>query len=202
MNDGWHMALIAFVAMITPGPNNILVTQAAATGTRLGTVAVIAAIVGGSMMMLAAAQMGVSSLLAASPGLHLALKLVSAAVLVGIGIAMMTRSSPAGRSDRNYPVAPLSVLGFQFVNPKGWALMLAVGAMDVPVGRALLIVASVTLASMSVCAMAGVALGRMITDARRRKFFTMSMGALLAISAPLVLIEYEVVDRRVGGGFD
>lgn len=188
MNDGWYMALIAFAAMITPGPNNILVTEAAATGTRLGTGAVIAAIVGGSTAMLAVAQMGLSSLLAASPGLHLALKLVSAAVLVGIGIAMMTRSSSAGGSGDNHPVTPLAVLGFQFVNPKGWALMLAVGAMDVPVLLALLIVASVSFACMSLWATAGIALGRMLIDARRREFFTRSMGAVLAISAPLVLV--------------
>lgn len=188
MNDGWHMALIAFASMITPGPNNILVTEAAATATRLATAAVVAAITGGSMAMLAATQMGVNSLLAASTGLHLALKLVSAAILFAMGIAMMTRSSSAADPDHNYPVAPLAVLGFQFVNPKAWALMLAIGALDVPVGRALLIVASVSLACMSVWAMAGVLLGRLLTDARHRRFLTMPMGAVLAASAPLALI--------------
>jgi hypothetical protein len=36
--------------------------------------------------------------------------------------------------------------------------------------------------------MAGVALGRLLTDAKRRRFFIISMGALLAASAPLVLM--------------
>jgi threonine/homoserine/homoserine lactone efflux protein len=114
------MALIAFAAMITPGPNNLLVTESAATRSLLATGAVMAVIVGGSMMMLAVTQMGASSLLAASPDLHLGLKVISAAVLIGLGVAMMLGSSATGDLDRKNPVGPLAVLGLQFVNPKGW----------------------------------------------------------------------------------
>ena len=188
MNDSWHLALVAFAAMITPGPNNVLVTEAAATRTLLATVAVMAAVVGGSMVILAITQMGVSSVLAASPALHLGLKLVSAALLVGLGLAMMLRSSVTSDFDHENPVGPLAVLGLQFVNPKGWALMLAIGALDVPTGRAILIVGSISLACLCLWAMAGAALGRLLIDARRKRYFGVTMGVLLAVSAPLVLI--------------
>jgi len=182
------MALVAFAAMITPGPNNVLVTDAAATRTLLATVAVMASVVGGSMIMLAITQMGLSSVLAASPALHLGLKLVGAGVLVGLGAAMMLSSSVTSDMDRKNPVGPLAVLGLQFVNPKGWALMLVIGAFDVPLGHAFLIVGSISLVCLCVWAIAGIALGRLLIDARGRRIFAVSMGALLAVSAPLVLI--------------
>ena len=54
------MALVAFVAMMTPGPNNVLVTNAAATRGPLATAAAITSIVGGSMIMLAITQAGLA----------------------------------------------------------------------------------------------------------------------------------------------
>lgn len=189
MSGSGHLALVAFAAMITPGPNNILVTDVAATRSVAATAGVIASIVLGSMVMLAITQMSLISLLSASPFLHLGIKLMSVGVLVGLGLMMMLSSSgiPDGKRDEN-PIRPLVVLVLQFANPKGWAVMLAIGALDVSLGSAFLIVRSISLACLCVWAMAGIAFGRLLIDARRKRIFSASMGALLIVSAPLVVI--------------
>jgi len=188
MNPDLHMALVAFAAMMTPGPNNVLVVNAAATGDGAATFGVIASVVAGSIGMLAIAQAGLGALLSTCPALHLALKLISSFVLLALGIAMMLTGSKASQLQRATPIGPLGVLGLQFVNPKGWALMLAVAAFDVPPPRAFLIVGVVSFACLAAWAIIGMALRQLMLKSRQRRIFAFAMGGVLAISAPLMLV--------------
>lgn len=182
------MVLVAFAAMITPGPNNVLVVNAAATGGLGATFGVIASVVAGSLGMLAIAQAGLGPLLATLPGLYLGLKVLSGLGLLWLGIAMMLTASKTSRLQRAIPLGPWGVLGLQFVNPKGWALIFAVAAFDVPPPRAFLIVAVVSFACLAAWAVAGMALDQLMLNFRQRRIFTLVMGSLLAMSAPLVLV--------------
>lgn len=182
------MTLVAFAAMITPGPNNVLVVNAAATGDRAATFGVISSVVAGSIAMLAVAQAGLGALIATSPALHLALKLISSFVLLWLGIAMMLTASQASKLQRANPIGPLGVLGLQFVNPKGWALIFAVAVFDVAPPRAFLIVGVVSFACLAVWAIIGMALRQLMFKSRQRRIFAVAMGGVLAISAPLVLV--------------
>jgi threonine/homoserine/homoserine lactone efflux protein len=182
------LAGIILAATITPGPNNMLVADVAATRSPAALAGVIAAILAGSTAMLAMAHFGFGALLEASPALHLGLKLGGAAILVWLGLAMMLPKAAAAGIGHGGAIGPGAVLALQFVNPKGWALMLAITAFEGSWARAAILLAALSFACLSLWAVAGLGLRRLLAEAGRRRTFDAAMGLLLVLSAPLMLI--------------
>jgi threonine/homoserine/homoserine lactone efflux protein len=182
------LAGIVLAATITPGPNNMLVADVAATRSLASLAAVMAAILVGSMAMLAMAHFGFGALLEASPALHLGLKLGGAAILVWLGLAMMRPKASGAGPGHGGAVGPGAVLALQFVNPKGWALMLAIIAFGTTLAQAAIVLGALSFACLSLWALAGLGLRRFLAVARRRRTFDAAMGLMLILSAPLMLV--------------
>ncbi len=188
MIESWGLAGSILAATITPGPNNMLVADVAATRSPVALAGVMASILAGSMAMLAMADFGFGAVLEASPALHLGLKLGGAAILVWLGLTMMRAKDVAPGVGHGSDIGPGAVLALQFVNPKGWALMLAIIAFDASWPRAAIILGVLSFVSLSLWAIAGLGLRRLLAVAGRRRIFDAAMGLVLVLSALLMLI--------------
>ncbi len=120
------LALFAFVASITPGPNNVMLT---ASGLRFGFARTIPHILGvtlGFLTLLALCAAGIGSLVLALPSLQLALKVVGSAYLLWLAAQLRTMrfdaSSPAADGKVAKPMSFGGAWLFQFVNPKCWVM--------------------------------------------------------------------------------
>jgi threonine efflux protein len=87
------------LAMVSPGPNVLIVTQTAASQTRRAGVCVALGIAAGAALLSSAALLGLSMALTQFASLRTALKLVGGAYLVYLGLRLWrTASSPAAFS--------------------------------------------------------------------------------------------------------
>lgn len=177
------IALLLFTGAITPGPNNLIVLRKAAEHGWQGSLGDIAAIVAGSVILLSLALAGVAALVAGWP--------VSRAILAGIGAAYLgwlgaclLRGTPAsGNPGPGLDGVP-AVFLFQFLNPKGWLLMLVVAA-AAPAGAPaaawplLPLTAAITGACLLLWAALGHALARAFADPARRRGFDRACGVVL-----------------------
>ncbi|MEW9838016.1 LysE family translocator [Mesorhizobium marinum] len=186
------LALIAyaFVTSVTPGPNNLMLL---ASGVNFGfrrTVPHMLGIGGGFLSLLLAVGLGLGTLLAAFPALHLGLKVAGGAYLLYLAWRIAaSRSMGRGAEAGERPMTFLEAAAFQWVNPKAWVM--AVSAMAVyaspadPFQSVLIVAAAfaaVNVPSVSVWAGFGTALRGFLADSARLKWFNIGMGLLLVAS--------------------
>jgi threonine/homoserine/homoserine lactone efflux protein len=189
------LALFAVAALITPGPNNIMLTASGVTFGFGRTLPHMTGVTLGFVVLLLAVGLGVGSLLTAVPQAQLALKIGGTLYLVYFAwrIATAGRAGTAGSGPAR-PMTFLEAAAFQWVNVKGW--IMAIAAMSVYVRPAqsmtdVLTVAAVFLViaipSVSFWAAFGHALRGMLRDPKRLRVFNVAMALLLlATVVPLL----------------
>ena len=192
------IAAYSFVTSITPGPNNILL---AASGARFGLARTLPHMLGvwfGMITLLLAATAGVGVMIADTPALGLAMKVVAAAALIytALAIARSKTEDPDGDSaDAGQPWGFLRALGFQYVNPK--AVVMAVTAvsafaspgplLSLQTATIVAIFMIVGIPCTGIWALAGVSMRRALKSSRRRRAFNWAMAALLLATVPLTV---------------
>ncbi len=175
---------------ITPGPNNVMVT---ASGVNFGykkTLPHILGITFGFPVMIALIGLGLGSVFKSFPIFHLILKYIGAAYLLYLAYKIATFSSFDTYSDKNKPFTFLQAVLFQWINPKAWSI--AVGAIatytsvDNNVFFEVLLIAFVfcivCFPCVSLWAIIGTNIKRLLTTDYYRKIFNISMACLLVIS--------------------
>lgn len=179
----------AVATSFTPGPNN---TMLAASGAQFGFARTRPHLFGvalGFGLMIFLVALGLGGSVSRLPGLNLALTLIGGALL--LWMSWRIASAPVGEEDeeraRARPLTFLQGAGFQWINPKGWTMALAVAGSYItgaaPLREAAIcgvIFALVGIASAATWAGFGVSLRRWLTSPLRRRIFNVSMGALLA----------------------
>ena len=116
----------AVVALVTPGPNNMMLT---ASGLNFGFRRSLPHILGicfGFPVMTLLVGWGLAGLFTTSASLHQGLKIVGAAYLVWL--AWKIGSAPPTLSEGESRAQPLNfwqAAAFQWVNPKGWVMAVA-----------------------------------------------------------------------------
>jgi threonine/homoserine/homoserine lactone efflux protein len=183
------LALFAFVASITPGPNN---TMLLASGVNFGlrrTAPHLAGVCLGFLVLLWSVGLGLGALFSAYPMLHTVLKVAGGLYMLYLAFKIATsRGIGAGKSSGR-PQTFLQAAAFQWVNPKAWAM--AIGALTAyaPSDRYLANVVVVGLVFAAVngpCVVAwagvGVVLRRFLDRPGVLRAFNVSMGLLLAAS--------------------
>ncbi|WP_339764556.1 LysE family translocator [uncultured Hoeflea sp.] len=117
---------LAFVAMITPGPNNLVALTVSVGGDPGKISKACSGIIAGTVCLIVLCWFGAASIFEILPGLQL--------VIVGLGCAYLLwggaylflsawrRSSGPGQS---LPSSFWGLVCFQFVNPKAWVLCVA-----------------------------------------------------------------------------
>ncbi len=192
----------AFVASATPGPNNImLLTSGVNFGLRRSLPHMLGIVIGFALMILAVGA-GLAQLLAHSPVLHQALRIISIGYMLWLAWAI-ARSGPvesgeAGNS--GHPLTFLQAALFQWVNPKAWAVALtATAAYRIPgdgLLGALLVAAvfgAVSLPSVSLWTGFGVGLRRLLQDPVKVRLFNGAMAVLLILSFLPIILDGEIL---------
>jgi threonine/homoserine/homoserine lactone efflux protein len=118
-------AVVALALTLTPGLDTALVLRAALTRSGREAAATAAGIVAGLFVWGAAAAVGVSALLTASPVAYDVLRFAGAAYLVGFGLRLLVRAvrgpaavDAAGLADRSPWRAARQGLATNLLNPK------------------------------------------------------------------------------------
>jgi threonine/homoserine/homoserine lactone efflux protein len=189
------LVAFAFVGSVSPGPNNaILWASGLAFGFRRSLPHVLGTAIGIGALAVGVAA-GIGSLFEAFPSAEVLLKLVGSAYLLYVAYRVLG-SGGVGRSEVTRPFTLPQAIGFQCVNPKAWVFAIAaVGTFlspSLPVVTATAAVTAVLMAvvvaSSSVWAIGGAALGRIVDDDRSRRIVGIVLAALLVGSVALIWI--------------
>lgn len=184
----------AFVAAMTPGPNNIMLT---ASGVNFGFTRTIPHMLGicvGFVALVLAVGLGVGATFTALPAAKTILKIIGAAYMLWLAWKVATAAPSAVDDGNPSPMTFWQAAAFQWVNPKAWVM--AVSAMAIYV-RPLHVtpdVAAVTLAFGLVTVPAvvtwagfGHVLRRALRDPAKVRVFNVVMALLLVASiAPML----------------
>jgi threonine/homoserine/homoserine lactone efflux protein len=183
------LALFAFVSSITPGPNN---TMLMASGVNFGMKRSVPHMLGvslGFMVLVLAVGLGLGGVFAAYPALHDVLKVAGAAYLLWLAWKLATSRGLSESAAGHRPQTFLQAAGFQWVNPKAWAMALgAVTTYTPPAGYAanVLVVALVfsliNLPCIGIWTGFGVGLRRFLDRPAVLRAFNWGMAALLVLS--------------------
>ena len=182
--------VFAVVMFITPGPNNIMVLSSGLTYGFRRTMPHIAGITIGFAFMVAAVGLGFGTVFLAYPVLQIVLKYAGAAYLVYL--AIMIALSGAPKPDAEQGRGPMTFWGaalFQWVNVKGWVMVIGTITAYAAIARFPLNVAIQTalclplgVVSTALWTLFGSALRPVLTSERAVRAFNIVMALLLLAS--------------------
>ena len=191
-----NLTALAMAAAWTPGPNNALVASSGATFGLRRTLPHILGIALGFPVMIFLVGLFLGELFQQSAALRETLRWAGAALLLWIAWRIATSGGIGSVSGSPRPFTFVEAAGFQWINPKGWAMAIAITAQFVTAERPLasaLIVAAVFIAagltSATSWAVAGRALTRWLTTDRRLRHFNLAMAALIAACVVLLFLD-------------
>lgn len=190
---------IIAAAAVTPGPNNLLVMRAAAAGGMSQALPAIGAIVLGSIGLLALVVAGGGALFERHPVLRTLVTVAGALYLgcLGLRLALSASRVPmtAAGNRAGLPDGPARVFVFQFLNPKGWVLVLtAVAAVqaDMSAMAAFGALAMLFVAILSLSLLLWSLFGALFVTAFTRPGFSLwfdrTLGGLLAVCSLLLFL--------------
>jgi threonine/homoserine/homoserine lactone efflux protein len=189
------LSVFAFATSITPGPNNMMLL---ASGVNFGFRRTIPHMLGigfGFTAMLVVVGLGLGAALTASPSLLTVLKLVSAGYMLWLAWRLASSGSIGSAVGAAKPMRFIEAAGFQWINPKAWAMALTATTVytrpDAFLATVLvvaLVFGSINLPSVSVWAAFGTGLRGFLAIPARMRVFNIVMAGLLALSiVPFVL---------------
>ncbi|ANK81492.1 MAG: hypothetical protein TEF_12330 [Rhizobiales bacterium NRL2] len=188
------LAVFAFVSSITPGPNNLMLM---ASGANYGFRRTIPHMLGvglGFVFMVLVLGSGAGRLVAETPELLMMLKAVSVVYMLWLAWKIANAAPPEAAAAPGRPLTFLQAAGFQWVNPKAWAMALSAVTVYAPGQDFLSILAvglifgAINLPSVSSWTLAGQQMRRLIGSRRRLRIFNLMMAALLLASLYPVLM--------------
>ncbi|GIK79269.1 MAG: LysE family translocator [Pseudorhodoplanes sp.] len=189
--------LFALAGAWTPGPNNIMVT---ASGQSFGLTRTWPHILGvtiGFAILLVAFGLGLSQLFTLYPPLHTALRIAGALYLLYLAWRIATASAPGGDGRaRARPISFVEALLFQWVNVKGLTFAAGVSAAFLTPGgdfvrelaAIVMMFTALTLPSLVVYCLFGVAIGRFLTSERARRAVNYTFAMLVVLSIALLFV--------------
>ena len=196
------LALIgfAFVMSISPGPGNFLLLASGVNFGFLRSIPLVLGISFGFLTMVFFVGVGLGQVLQSMPAVYTILKIVCAGYVFWLAwkIARNHSIAPEDRNEMEKPISFFHAALFQLVNPKAWAVALIVTVSYTNPDRYLtslilmiLIFAVVSLPSISVWAVSGVVLRRIIGGGRGVVVLNTLMALLLVGSMMPVLLGYS-----------
>lgn len=183
----------AFVTSVTPGPNNMMLLASGANFGFRRTVPHMLGIGIGHSLMVFLVGMGLAGAFEAWPPLHTVLTVVSVAYMLWLAWKIAGAAAPEGGRAGGRPFTFLQAAGFQWVNPKAWAMALGATTVYAPdrtlptMALVAVAFAAVNLPSVSLWTVAGEQLRRFLTNPARLRAFNWAMAGLLVASlAPML----------------
>jgi threonine/homoserine/homoserine lactone efflux protein len=193
--QAYSFLVFAFVAAVTPGPSNVMLTAAGANAGIVRGLPCLFGVDAGMALMLFLVAFGLGSLVLGHPPLVAAMKWGGAAFL--LWLAWKIATAKGGATGDGRPVGFLSAAALQWVNPKAWLVSTSAAgtylqagsgsALTQGAGLGLLFLAAALPAGFVWLAF-GVGMRRVLSSPRRLRAFNLAMGALLAISVILFVV--------------
>lgn len=185
------------VAAITPGPNNLVILHAAGTAGMRRTLPMIAGVVLGGLLLLAVTALGAAAVFAALPPLRRWTAVAGALYLAWLGASLCVAAlspRPGATPAPRLPAGTLGLIGFQFLNPKSWLLVLTVfAAMPATAAHDYLLLSAMFVLIPAPClllwATLGASLARWLARPATRRGVDAISGAMLFACALLLLLE-------------
>jgi len=190
--------LFSFAGAVTPGPNNTISTLSGATFGFRRTLPQMLGVSVGYPLMLAALGLGLGKLFELAPWLHGAMRYVGAAFLLYLAWKLIRANAPESAGSVR-PVGFFEAFFFQWLNPKAWSIALgALAAFTTPglstnaflleVGIFSLVSVAVTLPSLMLWCLFGVAIAALLKDEKKRRIFNYSLAAILVLSIAVLFL--------------
>lgn len=184
----------AFVTVISPGPNNLMLMASGANFGFSRSIPHMAGVGLGFPAMVALVGVGVMRIFQVWPTAQAVLTALSAAYLLYLAWKIANAAPPGRAEATGRPLSFLQAAAFQWVNPKAWSMALGAITLYAP-GRdisAVLWVAgtyvAVSLVSTSTWTVLGQQVRRILTNPTRLRAFNWTMAALLVASMIPVLL--------------
>jgi threonine/homoserine/homoserine lactone efflux protein len=189
--------LFAFVAAITPGPSNLILTS---TGASVGVLRGLPSLFGvaaGMGLMMFLVTFGLGSLVHDSPILYQALKWGGVAFLLWLAWKIATARHSDTDADEKRPVGLWGAAAFQWVNPKSWLVSASAAGTYLHAATGNVFVQATffgvlfILAALPSCFLwlaFGAGVQRLLHGERAARIFNIAMGALLAGSVLLFIL--------------
>jgi threonine/homoserine/homoserine lactone efflux protein len=192
MSQSLLYAFLAFMAVMyfTPGPNNVMLMSSGLTYGFRRTIPHILGVVLGFAFMIAAVGLGFGTVFLAYPVLQTILKYAGAAYLIYLA-AVIAFSGPAkpGEGDGRGPMTFWGAAMFQWINAKGWVIVIgtitayaAIAQFPLNIAIQTFVSLLVGTASTVVWAIFGTALRPVLTSERLVRAFNVLMAILLLAS--------------------
>ena len=190
--------LFSLVMGFTPGPNNVMLASSGANYGVSRTWPHLWGVTLGFPAMLLVIGLGLATILLASTGLQLGMKIVSCLYLLWLALQIARASPVKAGAGTGRPLNFLQAAAFQWVNPKAW--LIAVGAISaytagsgshlyVQVAIIALMNVAVVFLSTLTWTMFGAAIGRILRAPVALTLFNLAMAALLLGSIVPILGE-------------
>ena len=193
MTELLPLVTYCFVMSSTPGPNNMMLTASGANFGYRGSLPQILGINAGGFVQTLLTCLGLGALFTAYPMLQTVLRFGGALYL--LVLAWQLTRSAAGDARLARPVSFWQGALFQAVNPKSWLKAVTLASVFMPPAlpplAGALLVATIGLVigfpCISMWALFGVAIRRLLARPGWRRAFNAIMGATLAVLALLFL---------------
>ena len=196
MSPDLFLALLtfAFVTVITPGPNNLMLMTSGANFGFRRSVPHMAGVGLGFPLMILPVGLGVMALFDAWPPSYIILSIVSVAYMLWLAWKIANAAPPKEAQAGGTPLTFVQASAFQWVNPKAWSMALGAITLYAP-GREFTSVLWVAgtyvmcgVLSTTSWTVAGQQLRRLLTNRTRLRAFNWTMAAaLIASMIPVIL---------------
>jgi threonine/homoserine/homoserine lactone efflux protein len=189
--------LFAFATAGTPGPNNMMLLASGANFGFRRTILHILGISAGLGVMVVAMGWGLSGVFRAFPLLHEILKWVGAAYMLWLAWKIGTATGINDKSAGGRPMTFLEAAGFQWLNPKAWAMALGAATTYTPEGggaHVVLLLAGTFMLVGAPCSAAWAGFGqgmrRFLDKPSALRAFNVTMALLLVASLYPLVVEH------------
>ena len=189
------LVTFAFVASITPGPNNVMLMASGANFGVLRTVPHMLGVSLGHSFLVFVVGLGLAEAFQSLPALRNTLMAVCAAYLLYLAWKIAHAAPPARGEAGGRPLTFLQAAAFQWVNPKAIYMGIAAQTWYAPAGSGWVGAAMVAggfllvnLPAINVWVWGGTQVRRLLTNPRRLTVFNWTMAVLLVLTlVPMLL---------------
>lgn len=187
---------LAFVASITPGPNNLMLLGSGMNHGIRRTLPHLAGVNLGFGLLIFLVALGLGAVFERNDTIELVLGLLGGAYLAYLAWKIFNTRALANADTTAAPMTFLQAALFQWVNPKAWVMAttatstllvtegsIAAGATALTIGFCL-----VNLPCISTWMASGALASRWIDDERRIRIFNRTLGTMLAATVVLLFV--------------
>ncbi|WP_371225677.1 LysE family translocator [Roseovarius sp. 2305UL8-3] len=119
------LVAFAFITVITPGPNNLMLMASGANFGFRRTIPHMFGIALGMPFMVILVGIGIMQVFDAWPATYTVLKVLSVTYLLYLAWKIANAAPPKTAQEQGKPLSFLQAVAFQWVNPKAWTMVLS-----------------------------------------------------------------------------